>query len=73
MLVINVNSTGRHCFTIKVGNRSDAQDFDDDNLISFSTSGSETKSNSTKSDSRKEETAEETIEGGRSTELERFA
>ena len=44
ILVINGNSTGRHCFTIQVGNGSDAQDFDDDNLINFSTSCSGTES-----------------------------
>ena len=54
ILVINGNSTCRHCFTIQEGSRSDAQDFDDDKLINFSTSGSGTESNSTKSDSRKE-------------------
>ena len=61
ILVINGNSTGNHSFTIQLGNGSDAQDFDDDNLINFSTSGLRTVSNSTKSDPRKEETTEETI------------
>ena len=46
ILIINGNSTGRHCFTIEVGNGSDAQDFDDDNLINVLTSGSGTESNS---------------------------
>lgn len=45
ILVINGNSTGRHCFTIQVGNESDVQDFDDDNLINFSSSGSGIESN----------------------------
>ena len=36
MLVINGNSTSRYCFIIQEGNnRSDTQDFEDNNLINF--------------------------------------
>lgn len=35
MLVINGNSTSRYCFIIQVGNGSDTQDFEDNNLINF--------------------------------------
>ena len=72
MLVIKGNSTGRYCFKVQVGNGSDTQDFEDNNLISFSTSSSEPGSNSNKSDSGKEETTEETIEDGRSALQERL-
>ena len=72
MLVINGNSTGRYCFIIQVGNGLDTQDFEDNNLINFSTTSSETGSNSNKSDSRKKENTEETIENGRSALPERL-
>ena len=72
ILVINDNSTGRYCFTIQVGNGSDTQDFEDNNLINFSTSSSETGSNSNKSDSGKEGTTEEAVEDGRSALQERL-